>query len=96
MAKLSDLSKGDIFLFDAKFGELHRLHSISKRKNGSFNIYFICVNYAGDIGNAAAISFTWRDSDIQVCIIDSEGNFELLDNRTPVSSIGVNIEEYLI
>lgn len=68
MAKLSELSKGDIFLFDPKFGELHRLHSISKRKNGSIDIYFIGVSYAGDITTANANSFTLRDSDIQVYI----------------------------
>ena len=68
MAKLSELSKGDIFLFDPRFGELHRLHSISKHKNGSFDIYFIGFNYAGDVSTAKANSFTLRDCDIQVYI----------------------------
>lgn len=68
MAKLSELSKGDVFLFDQKFGEMHRLHSISPQKNGRYLIHLIGLSYAGDISNAAANSFTWRDSDIQVYI----------------------------
>lgn len=67
--KLLDLKKGDIFKFgDKPWDFCHRLHSVRENPSGGYFIYFIGVNYQGDIENAKFNSFTSRDSNIDIFI----------------------------
>lgn len=68
MAKITTLSKGDLFKFDFPFGRLHRFHSLSIESDGRLLIYLMGVNFEGNINNAHSNSFTWRDCDVDVFV----------------------------
>lgn len=66
--KLKDLQKGDIFQ-DGKhsWNGIYRFHSYENMNDGLL-IYLMGISYAGDVENAHANSFTWREMDHEVYI----------------------------
>lgn len=66
--KISDLKKGDMFKFGKQsWDEAHRFHSIEK-KGKQYYIFFISLNYLGDVQVSKWNSYTWSDDDIEVFI----------------------------
>ena len=68
MTTLLNLKKGDLFKFGKNsWDAVHRFHSLEK-KGKQYYIFFISLNYLGDIESAKWNSYTWRDSNVEIFI----------------------------